>query len=110
MPDLTDGILILEDIGEAVYRIDRMLEQLKLSGALNSCKAIAFGACVKCPDDAGGGRPFDQVLGEIARAFNIPCIAGIPVGHIDEQWTIPLGATATLDTRTSTLTVISYTS
>jgi muramoyltetrapeptide carboxypeptidase len=111
MPDLTDGILILEDIGEAVYRIDRMLEQLKLSGALNGCKAIAFGACVKCPDDAGGGgRPFDQVLGEIARAFNIPCIAGIPVGHIDEQWTIPLGATATLDTKTSTLTVTSYTS
>src|ERR1700674_308036 len=84
MPDLTDGILILEDIGEAVYRIDRMLEQLKLSGALNGLKAIAFGACVKCGDDAGGGgRPFDQVLGEIARAFDIPCIAGIPVGHID---------------------------
>jgi muramoyltetrapeptide carboxypeptidase len=50
------------------------------------------------------------VLGEIARAFNIPCIAGIPVGHIDDQWTIPLGATATLDTKTSTLTVTSYTS
>ena len=111
MPDLTDGILVLEDINEPVYRIDRMLQQLKLSGALNGCKAIAFGECVKCPDDAGGGgRPFDDVLGEIARGLNVPCIAGIPIGHIDQQWTIPLGALATLDTGTRTLTVTSYTS
>ncbi|GAC1486021.1 MAG: LD-carboxypeptidase [Gemmatimonadaceae bacterium] len=106
MPDLTDGILILEDINEPVYRIDRMLQQLKLSGALNACKAIAFGECVKCPDDAGGGgRPFDEVLGEIAAALGVPCLAGIPVGHIDQQWTIPLGAMARLDTKTRTLTV-----
>ena len=111
MPDLTDGILVLEDINEPVYRIDRMLQQLKLSGALNGCKAIAFGECVKCPDDAGGGgRPFDDVLGEIAGELNVPCMAGIPIGHIDQQWTIPLGALATLDTGTRTLTVTSYTS
>jgi muramoyltetrapeptide carboxypeptidase len=110
-PDLSDGILILEEINEPVYRIDRMLQQLKLTGALNSCKAIAFGECVKCPDDAGGGgRPFDEVLGEIAHSLGIPCLAGIPVGHIDEQWTIPLGAMATLNTSTRTLTVTSYTS
>jgi len=111
MPDLTDGILILEDIGEPVYRIDRMLHQLKLSGALNACNAIVFGECVKCPDDAGGGgRPFDEVLGEIAAAVDVPCLAGIPVGHINEQWTIPLGAMAKIDTASRTLTVTPYTS
>ena len=111
MPDLTDGILILEDINEPVYRIDRMLQQLKLSGALIGCRAIVFGACVKCPDDAGGGaRAFDEVLGEIAHGLGVPCIAGIPVGHIDAQWTIPLGATGTLDTKTRTLAVTSYAS
>ena len=111
MPDLTDGILILEDINEPIYRIDRLLQQLKLSGVLNGCRAIAFGACVKCAEDAAGGaRQFDEVLGEIAHALGIPCLAGIPVGHIDEQWTIPLGAMAQLDTATRTLTVTSYTS
>jgi muramoyltetrapeptide carboxypeptidase len=111
MPDLTDGILILEDINEPVYRIDRMLQQLKLSGVLHGCRAIAFGECVKCAEDAGGGaRQFDEVLGEIAHALGIPCLAGIPVGHIDAQWTIPLGAMAQLDTATRTLTVTSYTS
>jgi muramoyltetrapeptide carboxypeptidase len=110
-PDLSDGILILEDISEPVYRIDRMLQQLKLSGALNGCRAIVFGACVKCPDDSGGGgRPFDEVLGEIVHALGVPCLAGIPVGHIDEQWTIPLGAMAKLNTSNRALTVTSYTS
>lgn len=110
-PDLSDGILILEDINEPVYRVDRMLQQLKLSGALNGCKAIAFGACVKCPDDAGGGgRAFDEVLGEIAHELGVPCLAGIPIGHIDEQWTIPLGAIAKLDTSKRALNVTSYTS
>jgi muramoyltetrapeptide carboxypeptidase len=111
MPDLSDGILILEDINEPVYRVDRMLQQLKLAGALDGCRAIAFGECVKCLDDAGGGgRPFDTVLGEIAEALGVPCIAGLPIGHIDAQWTIPLGATATLDTKLRTLSVTSYTS
>lgn len=110
-PDLSDGILVLEDINEPVYRIDRMLQQLVLSGALNGCRAIVFGQCVKCADDAGGGaRPFDEVLGEVAHSLGVPCLAGIPVGHIDEQWTIPLGAMATLDTSTRALNVTSYAS
>ena len=110
-PDLSDGILVLEDINEPVYRIDRMLQQLILAGAFNGCRAIVFGECVKCPDDAGGGgRPFDEVLGEIAHSLGVPCLAGIPVGHIAEQWTIPLGATATIDTAKRSITVNSYTS
>jgi len=73
---------------------------------LRACKAIAFGECVKCPDDSGGGgRSLDDVLGEVARELRIPCVVGIPVGHIAEQWTIPLGAMATLDADACTLNV-----
>jgi len=108
-PDFSDGILILEDINEPVYRIDRMLQQLKLAGSLNGCRAIVFGECVKCSDDAGGGeRSFDEILGEVARSLGVPCLAGIPVGHIAEQWTIPLGAMGRLDTSERRLTVTSY--
>jgi muramoyltetrapeptide carboxypeptidase len=113
MPDLTDGILILEDINEPVYRIDRMLQQLKLSGALNGCKAIVFGDCTSCPEDAGGAEAgvgrFDDVLAELAHTLGVPCLAGIPLGHIAEQWTIPLGAMGKLETATRTLSVTSYT-
>jgi muramoyltetrapeptide carboxypeptidase len=108
-PDLTDSILILEDVNEPVYRIDRMLQQLKLTGTLSGCRGIAFGDCTRCPEDAGGGgRRFDDVLGELAHSLGIPCLTGIPVGHIPDQWTIPLGALATLDTRACSLTVTSY--
>jgi muramoyltetrapeptide carboxypeptidase len=114
MPDLTNGILVLEDVNEPVYRIDRMLQQLKLAGVLNGCRAIAFGDCTNCAEDAGGAEAgagqFDEVLGELAHALGVPCVAGIPVGHIAEQWTIPLGAMATIETATRTLTVTSYTS
>ena len=110
-PDYTDGILILEDINEPVYRIDRMLQQLRLTGSLNGCRGIAFGDCTSCREDAGGGgRPLDDVIGETAHALGVPCLAGIPVGHIAEQWTIPLGATAKLDTKTRSLSVTSYNS
>ena len=57
------------------------------------------------------GSPFlDEVLGEVAYSLGVPCLAGIPIGHIDEQWTIPLGATATLDTSRRALNVTSYAS
>jgi muramoyltetrapeptide carboxypeptidase len=112
MPDLADGILILEDVNEPVYRIDRMLQQLRLAGVLNGCKAIAFGECTISPEEAGGGgaggRQFDEVLGELAHSLGVPCLAGIPVGHIAEQWTIPLGAMAKVDTAARTLAVTSY--
>jgi muramoyltetrapeptide carboxypeptidase len=107
MPDLTDGILILEDTNEPLYRLDRLLEQLKLSGALNGCRAIAFGQCSGCGEEIAG-RSLDDILSELAHTLGVPCLAGIPVGHIPEQWTVPLGAMATLDTAARRLTVTSY--
>jgi muramoyltetrapeptide carboxypeptidase len=107
MPDLSDGILILEDVNEPIYRIDRMFEQLKLSGVLNGCRAIAFGQCTGCGDESSVPS-FDDVLAELAHSLGIPCLAGIPIGHIAEQWTIPLGAMATLDTAARRLSVTSY--
>jgi muramoyltetrapeptide carboxypeptidase len=110
MPDLADTILILEDVNEPIYRIDRMLQQLKLAGVLNGCKGIAFGKCSGGKEIADTDRSFDDVLGEIAHGLGVPCLAGIPIGHIAEQWTVPLGALARLDTATRTLAVTSYTS
>jgi len=106
-PDLRGTILVLEDINEAVYRIDRMLRQLMLAGALDGCAGIAFGQCTDCAEEADdGARSLDEVLGETADAIGIPCLAGIPVGHIPEQWTLPLGATAELDVDARRLTVL----
>jgi len=103
---LTDTILVLEDIDEAVYRVDRMMQQLLLAGMLDGVRAIAFGACTNCPEVSDdGARRLDDVIGEIAVRLGVPAMAGLPIGHIDDQWTLPLGAPASLDTDTRTLTV-----
>ena len=105
-PDLRGTILLLEDINEAVYRVDRMLRQLLLAGGLDGCEAIAFGHCTDCAEAADdGARTLDEVLAEMAAILDIPCLAGIPLGHISEQWTVPLGATAELDVDARRLTV-----
>ncbi|MEO8622539.1 MAG: LD-carboxypeptidase [bacterium] len=105
-PDYTDSILVVEDIGEPTYRIDRMLCQLALSGALARVAGIAYGQFTEGtePGDASS-RDLDDVLREAAAIAGVPAVAGIPLGHIDDQWTIPLGAMAELDADTCTLHV-----
>ena len=108
MPTLRDALLLLEDINEATYRVDRMFQQLFHSGALEGCRGIVFGHCTSCAEEAdgGGSRTLDEVLTEIADRLRIPCLAGIPVGHIDSQWTVPLGAFAEMDTSSKRLRTV----
>ena len=100
-PIFDGAILVVEDVNEAVYRVDRMLTQLVLAGRLQRCAAIAFGAFTEVPVDAPveqlGARSLSDVLAETALRLGVPCISGIPVGHIDDQWTLPLGAQVELD-------------
>ncbi|MDQ6737995.1 MAG: LD-carboxypeptidase [Gemmatimonadota bacterium] len=110
LPDLDGAILVLEDTNEGLYRIDRMLTQLSLAGELSRLQALVFGYCTDCdadesPGDSRMNRTLDDVLLEFADALDIPCVAGIPMGHVDDQWTIPLGAIASLDADALTLTV-----
>jgi muramoyltetrapeptide carboxypeptidase len=105
---LDGALLVLEDVNEAVYRIDRMLRQLMLSDSLEGCRGIIFGECVNCPEvaDGGGSRSLDEVLIESADRLGVPCMAGVPVGHIATQWTLPLGAHAEMDTSARTLRTV----
>jgi len=101
-PNYDGAILVVEDVGEPVYRLDRMLTQLRLSGALGACVGIVFGAFTGIPSDDPAGN-VDDLLEEVARTIDVPCIVGAPVGHIEDQWTIPLGAVAELDADSLTL-------
>lgn len=109
-PVYDGAVLVVEDVNEAVYRIDRMLTQLLLGGRLQRCAAIAFGAFTDVPADTPeqelGTRFLADVLGETATRLGVPCIAGVPVGHIEDQWTLPLGATAELDADARTLRIL----
>ncbi|HVA57927.1 MAG: LD-carboxypeptidase [Gemmatimonadaceae bacterium] len=99
-PNYDRAIIVIEDVNEDVYRIERMLLTLRLGDAFATCVGLVFGAFTNTPaerPDHGGSRPLDAVLQEIADQLGIPCISGAPVGHIADQWTVPLGAEAELD-------------
>lgn len=89
-------IVVIEDVGEATYRIDRALMQLVLCGALRGATGIAFGRFTDRPN-SDNDRVLEDVLAEITRPLGVPVVSGIPVGHIDGQWTLPLGVRARLD-------------
>jgi muramoyltetrapeptide carboxypeptidase len=94
-------------VNEPVYRIDRMLVQLRLAGALHGVRGIIFGACTNCPEESDdGARTLDELLVELAHLLRVPCLAGVPIGHVPEQWTLPLGALAELDAEGRTLRVL----
>jgi len=105
-PRYDGAILVLEDVNEAVYRVDRMLRQLLLADALRGVRAIAFGQCTDCPAESDdGARSLDEVVAEAAEILDVPCVIGLPFGHVPDQWTLPLGALAELDADAGTLGV-----
>jgi muramoyltetrapeptide carboxypeptidase len=103
-PDLDGAILVLEDVNEPVYRIDRMLCHLRLAGALGRIAGLMFGSFTERGDPADS-LPLAQVLRDTAEAVGVPCLSGVPVGHLDAQWTLPLGAVAELDATHRRLTI-----
>lgn len=98
-PNLSDSILVLEDVNEEVYKIDRMFQQLLYSGSLAGVRALVLGQFTWDRPGEDGRRSadsyfsgLDRVVKEIAEHLHIPCVVGLPFGHISEQWTLPLGA------------------
>lgn len=99
-PELKGRILLLEDQGEAAYRIDRMLSQMKLAGCFEALAGLILGSFEDCGDMAEIGR----IAEEIFDGDDIPVLAGFDCGHGKVNITIPLGLEATLDTDRQELT------
>jgi muramoyltetrapeptide carboxypeptidase len=97
-PELAGAILFLEDVNEDLYRIDRMLAHLRLIGALRRLAGVLVGRFTELKRSGGDGAlGFDEVLADYFGPLGIPVAYGFPVGHIDAQWTLPLGVRARLD-------------
>ena len=98
LPDFTDSILFLEDVGEDIYRIDRMLTQLKLAGVLGKLSGFVFGKCSKCGPGTGyGSLTLEEVLDDHIKPLGIPAWYGSMIGHIEDKFTMPLGVQAEID-------------
>jgi muramoyltetrapeptide carboxypeptidase len=106
-PDFDGAILFMEDVGEDLYRVDRILAHLRLAGAFRNLAGVAVGRFTDMRrTTSDGAMGFDQVLADHFLPLGIPVAYGFPVGHIDEQWTLPLGVRARLDAGTCELELL----
>lgn len=104
-PDGAGRILFVEDVGEPVYRIDRMLTQLALAGVTRGLAGVAFGRFTEIRPRRAD-RPLATVLEEWARTVGVPAVAGLPFGHVADTWTLPLGVRARLDADARTVAIL----
>jgi muramoyltetrapeptide carboxypeptidase len=101
-PDLTGAVLVLEDSGEAPYRLDRLISQLELSGALTRVAGVAVGRLSDQASDPPGMAP---ALARRLEGLGKPVVMGLPFGHGAANRLVPLGALAELDGGAGTLGV-----
>ncbi|WMX44226.1 S66 peptidase family protein [Streptomyces roseicoloratus] len=100
-PSARGGLLLLEDVGEEPYRLDRMLTQLLRSGRLDGVAAIGLGSWEEC-------GPYDEVRAVLADrlgGLGVPVLEHMGFGHHESAPTVPLGIPGVLDTETGTLTL-----
>lgn len=103
-----DGaLLFMEEVGEPMYRVDRMLSQLLLSGALRNVVGVVVGAFSERPDTGQAHIPsLAELLRDRLGPLGIPVACGFPFGHIPESWTLPVGVPARLDADRGTLELL----
>lgn len=100
LPDLTGAILVVEDVGEAPYRIDGMLARLRLAGILERLGGLVFGLFTDCDVPAHRSSfTTDEVLAHYAGFVNGPVATGLVYGHVRRKATVPVGVKARLTVR-----------
>lgn len=99
IPKANGAVLLVEEIGEESYRVDRLLSQLSNAGVLSDLAGLAFGAFT----DADPRRvsveplPIEEVFADYARRAAVPTITGVAYGHIPRKLTLPLGVRTVID-------------
>lgn len=107
LPNWDDCILFIEDVNEAVYRVDRMINQLALAGILKRTRGVVFGRCTDCdPGEGYGSLTLEQVLVDHLEPLGVPVFSGIRVGHIPEQFTLPIGTEVEIDADAGTIRLL----
>jgi len=105
--DTKDKLVFLEDIGEKPYRIDRMLTQLLLAGKLQDAAGVVLGVFSDCQAGAHDtSLSLRETMEDRFSNLGIPVIYGMSFGHIGNNFTLPIGINAELNTSTKALTLL----
>lgn len=100
-------LLYLEDVGEQIYAVDRMMSQLQLGGVLDKISGFVFGKCTDCKPGSGyGSLTLEEVIDHYIKPLSIPAFSGAMIGHIDNNSTIPNGHAAEIDAEEGTIRLL----
>jgi muramoyltetrapeptide carboxypeptidase len=106
VPDFNGAVLFLEDVGEAYYRVDRMMTQLALAGVLREIRGFVFGTCSECsPGEGYASLTMEEIFDDHIKPLGIPAWQGAMIGHGMMQWTLPVGLPVEIDASLGTLTL-----
>lgn len=108
LPDVTGAILFLEDTDEAPYRIDRMLTQIGQAGILRKVAGVVFGQCTNCKPSDGSTSLFTlaEVFQQHLQPLGVPVYTGAMFGHIEDQFSLPVGCRAEIDADAGTIRLL----
>ncbi|HQG47068.1 MAG TPA: LD-carboxypeptidase, partial [bacterium] len=100
--------LVLEDIGEDVYGIDRYLVQLRYAGILDKLNGLIFGQFLEMDsgEKSEPSLPLEEVLEKYTRDLDIPILGNFPYGHQEFKYTLPFGCRVRLDADKGTLRLL----
>jgi len=104
--DFSGKILFLEDVGETPERVDRMMSNLRLGGYLNEISGFVFGQCTNCPYNATVSFSTFEVISRYTSDLDIPSFYGSQIGHISEQFLIPVDLNVEIDADAFTITLL----
>jgi len=105
LPDLEGALLVLEEVGEELYAIDRDLAHLRLAGILDRLAGVVVGQFTDVKKDTPSDPiRIEDVLETYLGPLGIPVATGFPIGHVNNQWTLPLGVNTRLDAEAGTRT------
>ena len=104
--DVTGKVLLLEDVGEYVYRIDSMLTQLRQAGMFEACAGVVLGGFTRCEEEYKDyACSLEDVIRDIVVPAGKPVLADMMIGHTKQKLTVPLGVRCRVDAGAGTLTI-----
>ncbi|HEY9780594.1 MAG TPA: LD-carboxypeptidase [Leptolyngbyaceae cyanobacterium] len=107
IPNLKGAILFLEDTSENIYRLDRMMTQLKLAGIFDNLAGFIFGQCPGCAPSADyGSLTLEEVVWNHIQPLGIPAWYGATIGHIETILTLPIGLEVEIDAKSGTIRML----